>query len=126
VRVMYTVQPSPSRRALSLFATFRVWAFSVRPYFVFTAPESVPPWPASRTTFPEQVGCVDAPVAKAAVVRRIAASIATSTVAHALKRPINVIEAPSFPSGSISRRRGGTRSRGFLQPLARLRGGAPL
>src|SRR5215210_9097477 len=96
---MYTVQPSPSRRALSLLATIRVCSFSVRPYFVFTAPGSVPPWPGSRTTFPEQGGCscAPAPVAKAAVVRRIAARIAASTVAHTLKRLEYVI---SYPFGS--------------------------
>src|SRR5918993_3731829 len=94
---MYTVQPSAARRDLSFFATSRVCSFSVRPYFAFTAPESVPPWPASRTTFPEQEGsCAPTPVVKAAVVRRIAARIAANTVAHALRRPWYVISHP-FP-----------------------------
>src|SRR5918998_4285836 len=110
---MYTAQPSALRRALSLLATFRVWSFSLRSLYVaFTAPESVPPWPGSRTTFPEQgCSCAPAPAAKAAVVRRIAARIAVSTVAHALKRSEYVI-SPSFPIWFISRRRGGTRKRG--------------
>src|SRR5215218_4519031 len=73
------------------------------PYLVFTAPESVPPWPASRTTFPLQpVSCAPAPVVKAATERRIAARIATSTVAHTLKRPAYVISHP-FRAGSAPR-----------------------
>src|SRR5919112_2849143 len=141
---MYTAQPSALRRALSLLATFRVWSFSLRSLYVaFTAPESVPPWPGSRTTFPEQgCSCALAPVVKAATESRIAARIAASTVAHILTKLAYVIPKP-FPSGaeqapflrpalrngwhhtrvrgsahppnrlsSISRRRGGTRSRG--------------
>src|SRR5215203_6931265 len=97
---MYTVQPSPSRRALSLFATFRVWFFSLRPYVLFSAPGSVPPWPGSRTTFPEQGGCscAPAPDVRAAVERTIAVRIAASTVAHTFKRPEYVILHP-FRSG---------------------------
>src|SRR5687767_10330549 len=99
---MYTVQPSRTRRSLSFFATSSVCSFSVmRPRCVsFTAPESGPPWPASRTTFPEQEGtCAPTPVVKAAVVRTIAARIAANTVAHALRRPWYVISYP-FPLDS--------------------------
>src|SRR5919112_5727578 len=93
---MYTAQPSALRRALSLLATFRVWSFSLRSLYVaFTAPESVPPWPGSRTTFPEQgCSCALAPVVKAATESRIAARIAASTVAHILTKLAYVIPNP--------------------------------
>src|SRR5215210_8220121 len=109
---MYTVQPSPSRRALRLFATIRVCSISVRPYFVFTAPESVPPWLGSRTTFPEQGGCSCACSCGEGGCRE--KDRGEDCCQHRRPRPeeTRVCHFLSFRIGFISRRRGGTRSRG--------------
>jgi len=63
---------------------------------VYSAVKSVPPWPASRTTSPLQERFYALTSAVEAVMEiRIAASIAASTVAHALKRSAYVISHPS-------------------------------
>src|SRR5918998_333847 len=103
---MQTSYPSASRRASSLRATSRVCSFSLRPYLEFTAPGSLPPCPASRTTSPlHPASCAPAPETKAPAARQPAIRSATNIDAHTLREPLAVTIHPFrkvFDAGSLA------------------------